>query len=190
MEKEIKYPLFLFENTHNGNRLGGQIEGIYNSIEELNVELEPWMVNENHFKAYDAQGMLLNLFTEWRKTKENSLFGICIVNREFIKVSIDSNPLVCSDLLKQFLKNKVQEILINIKNQSGILTVQTGFFYKRKVIDDKSVTIRLADNSYISVAFLKQAMSDFIKNVLTSDLTRIRDDLELPKLVELVKLLW
>ena len=96
--EDIKYPLFLFENIHDDNRLGGQMEGMYSSLEGLNVGIESWMVNENNFKAYDAQGRLLNLSTEWRKIKENGLFGTCVVNREFINDLIDKMELI--DLAK------------------------------------------------------------------------------------------
>lgn len=38
--EDIKYPLFLFENIHDDNRLSGQMEGMYSSVEGLNLGLE------------------------------------------------------------------------------------------------------------------------------------------------------
>lgn len=129
------------------------------------------MVNENNFKAYDAQGRLLNLSTEWRKIKENGLFGTCIVNREFIKVSLSDNPIIRADILKKFLQFNLLDTISYIKNtlekhnlNQFKLNIETSLLWKtQKVIKDEFINLVFVDGDVIHVGFefLKKLMLDF-----------------------------
>lgn len=195
--EDIKYPLFLFENIHDDNRLGGQMEGMYSSLEGLNVGIESWMVNENNFKAYDAQGRLLNLCTEWRKIKENGLFGTCVVNREFIKVSLNDNPIIRADILKKFLQFNLLDTLSYIKNtfeKHGLnrfkLNIETSLLWRtQKIIKDEFINLVFIDGDVIHVRFefLKRLMIDFVNNLLKNNLI---DKMELIDLAKLAGQLW
>jgi hypothetical protein len=197
MEKEIQYPLFLFENIHDDNRLGGRMEGMYSSIEGLNVGLESWMVNENLFKAYDAQGKLLTLTTEWRKIKENGLFGKCTVNREFIKVSFSDNPIIRADTLKKFLQFNLSDTINHFKNMlekhnfnQFKLKLETGLLRRtQKIIKDEFINLIFVDDDVIHMKFefLKRLMLDFINNLLKNNLI---DKMELIDLATLAGQLW
>ena len=166
MEKEINYPIFVFENIHDDDILGGQIEGMYASIESLNIGIEPWMVNENYFTAYDAQGRLLNLSVEWKKIEEKGLlFGRNLVNREFIKISISDEPIIKSELLKKFLQINLQEIIVYIKKtleknklEYNKLNLKAGLFQKLKTIiankyKNKSIDIEIDQKEFINLVF-------------------------------------
>lgn len=197
MEKEIKYPLFLFEKVHDDNRLGAHMEGMYSSIEGLNVGLESWMINENLFKAYDAEGRLLNLSTEWRKITENGLFGKCIVNREFIKVKLSDNPIARADALKKFLQFNLSETINHIKDviENGNLKqfkikIETGLLWKtQQVIKNEFIDLLFVDDDVIHMKpeFLKRLMLDFVNNLLKNDLI---NKMELIDLAKLAGQLW
>ena len=177
--EDIKYPLFLFENINDENRLGGHMEGMYSSVEGLNIGIESWMVNENSLKAYDAKGRLLNLSTEWRKVEENGLFWSCVVNREFIKVSLSDNPIIRADLLKKFLQSNLLDTISYIKNtlekhnsNQFKLNIETSLFWRtQKVIKDEFINLVFVDGNvmHVKFEFLKQLMIDFVNNLLKNN---------------------
>jgi hypothetical protein len=195
--EDIKYPLFLFENINDENRLGGHMEGMYSSVEGLNIGIESWMVNENSLKAYDAKGRLLNLSTEWRKVEENGLFWSCVVNREFIKVSLSDNPIIRADLLKKFLQSNLLDTISYIKNtlekhnsNQFKLNIETSLFWRtQKVIKDEFINLVFVDGNvmHVKFEFLKQLMIDFVNNLLKNN---VIDKIELIDLIKLAGQLW
>lgn len=198
--EEIKCPLFLFDNVPEQNdkyKLGGSMEGMYNSIESLEISLEPWQINANSYKVYDAQGKLLTLTTEWRKITEKDVFGKCLVNREFININLSDNPIIQADALKKFLQCNLSDTINYIKytlEKSDLnqykLNIKTNLFWDtQKVIKDEFINLVFVNDKVIHVRFefLKQLMLDFVNNLLKNDLIY---NMELIDLAKLAGQLW